>query len=166
MINRTAAASALAVAAALPMILHAQRGRGAAGEKPKVDIVQSVGCADRKSGDAGRGAAGPTDTWFLTRAAEPRVTTAGIFNTTQIEAAKTTSLGTETFQLVGVAEFLSPEDLLRTGRRKEFTTPDNANATAELRAGRKVLVKGLLVPAGDVKRINLLSVIGLADTCN
>ena len=32
--------------------------------------------------------------------------------------------------------------------------------------GRKVLVKGMFITTGEVKRINLLNVIGLADSCN
>jgi hypothetical protein len=130
------------------------RGRGAAGDKPKVDIVQTVGCAEQKS-----------NVWFLTRAAEPSTTTGGIFNSKQVETAKGTPLGAEAFQLVGTAEFVDPEELLRTGQRKEFTTPQNANATGQLRAGRKLLVKGLLIP-GETRRINLISVVALADTCS
>jgi hypothetical protein len=150
----TAQAAALAAAGVIPLGVHAQRGRGPSGDKPKVDIVQTVGCAERKS-----------DIWWLTRAAEPRTTTGGIFNSNQVEAAKSTGLGTQSFQLVGTADFVDPEELLRTGQRKEFTTPENVNATGQLRAGRKVLVKGLLVPAADATRINILSVVALADSC-
>jgi hypothetical protein len=152
--NRTAWAAALAAALVIPPGVQAQRGRGSTGEKPKTDIVQTVGCAEQKS-----------NAWWLTRAAEPRTTTGGIFNSNQVEAAKTIGLGTEAFQLVGTADFVDADELLRTGQRKEFTTPENANATGQLRAGRKVLVKGLLVPAGEVTRINLMSVVALADVC-
>jgi hypothetical protein len=155
--HRTARAAAVAAVLVIPLSplgAAPQRGRGASGEKPKVDIVQTVGCAERKS-----------DVWWLTRAAEPRATTGGIFNSNQVEAAKGTGLGSQSFQLVGTADFVDPEELLRTGQRKEFTTPENVNATGQLRAGRKVLVKGLLVPAADVTRINILSVVALADSC-
>lgn len=139
---------------------ESQRGRGASGEKPKSEIVQTVGCAEQKgapSGEAG--------SWWLTRAAEPRTATPGIFNSTQVETARSAPLGGGVFQLVGVADFLDTEGLLRSGQRQEFTTPGNANATGQLRQGRRILVKGMLIASTDPKRINLLSVIALSDTC-
>jgi hypothetical protein len=141
----------------LPLSVDAQRGRGRGGEKPTVDIVQSVGCAERKSGNP--------ETWWLTRAADPRVVPQGMFNTNQVEEARKVALGTQSFRLVGVAEFLTPEDLLKTGQRKEFTTPQTANATGQLRAGHKVLIKGMLIDTPDEKRVNLLAVVGLSDAC-
>lgn len=147
-------AAAFAAALVVPIDLHGQRGRGASGEKPAVDVVQTIGCAEQKA-----------NAWWLTRAGAPRTTTGGIFNSKQIESAKAEALGTETIQLVGTADFVDAEELLRAGQRKEFTTPETANATGQLRAGRRVLIKGLLVPAGDTKRINLMSVVALADTC-
>jgi hypothetical protein len=166
MSHSTAIAIAFAVAFSIPLMLHAQRGRGDTGEKPKVEIVQSVGCVERKGSSPG--ATGPrseTDSWWLSRAADPRTAPAGIFNSTQVEAAKTAALGANVFQLIGVADFLDTEGLLRSGRRKEFTTPETANATGQLRDGHKVLVKGMLIDTADPKRINLLAVIGLADSC-
>ena len=166
MSNSTAIATAFAVAFSIPLVLHAQRGRGGTGEKPKVDIVQSVGCVERK--DSSPGGSGPrseTETWWLTRAADPRTAPAGMFNSTQVETAKTVAFGTNVFQLIGVADFLDTEGLLRSGRRKEFTTPETANATGQLREGHKVLVKGMLIDTADPRRINLLAVIGLADNC-
>ena len=151
-------ALAVALAGAFSASAAAQRGRqGGAAERPKVDIVQTVGCAERKGG--------APETWWLGRAGETRPTQAGVFSGSQINASKTIPLGTGTFQLVGVADFLDKEGLLRSGRRQEFTTADTANAAGELRDGRKLLVKGLLVDAGDVKRINLLAVIALAESC-
>jgi hypothetical protein len=158
-VTRSTAAIAAAFAVAFGFAsASAQRGRqGGSGEKPKVDIVQSVGCAERKAGNP--------DTWWITRAAEPRVSQPGIFNAAQLDAAKSAELGAASFQLIGVADFLDAEGLLKSGQRKEFTTPDTANATGQLREGRKVLVKGLLVGDADAKRINLLNVVSLADSC-
>jgi hypothetical protein len=163
--NRTAviAAVVFVFAFGLPLIGDAQRGRGATGEKPKVDVVQSVGCAERQAGNPPGGS--ELATWWLTRAADPRVTQPGMFNTNQVEESRKAPLGSLTFHLVGVTDFLTPEELLKSGQRKEFTTPENANATGELRHGRKVLVKGLLIEGGDQKRINLLAVIALAEGC-
>lgn len=162
MTNRTVFAAALAIGCGFPWMVHAQRGRQpATGEKPTVDVVQSVGCVEREHGTP--------ETWWLKRAAAPKVTQAGMFNTmfnpTQIEEAKSVALGTHVFQLIGVADFLDTEGLLRSGQRKQFTTPETANATSQLREGHKVRVRGLFIEAADQTRINLMAVIALADTC-
>jgi hypothetical protein len=138
--------------------MAAQRGRQTnPGEKPAVDVVQSVGCVERRDGNP--------ETWWLTRAVDPRVAQPGVFSAAQIDTARGVPPGTNTFQLVGVADFLDTEGLLKSGRRREFTTAQNANATGEIRPGRKVLVKGMFITTGETKRINLLNVIGLADSC-
>ena len=85
-----------------------------------------------------------------------------------MEKAKGATLGTNVFRLIGETDFLSVEELLKSGERSRFTTADTANASGQLRAGRKVLVKGLLVVSGDAggeQRINLMSVVSLADSC-
>ena len=125
--------------------------------KSRVDIVQTVGCAERRGGDP--------DTWWLTRVPEPTVPRSGVFSVTQIEEAGEIELGAGELQLIGVADFLDAESLLEWGERAEFTTPEQANATGELREGRKVLVKGPLIETDTVQRINLLAVVGLAETC-
>jgi hypothetical protein len=40
-----------------------------------------------------------------------------------------------------------------------------ANATGQLQHGRKLFVKGLLIAAPNEKRLNLVAVQQLADTC-
>jgi hypothetical protein len=150
--------AACVVALLLSQGIAAQRGRQTnPAEKPAVDVVQAVGCVERRDGSP--------ETWWLTRAADPRVVQPGVFSTSQIATAKGVSPGTNTFQLVGVADFLDTEGLLKSGRRREFTTAQNANATGEIRPGRKVLVKGMFITSGETKRINLLNVVGLADSC-
>ena len=57
------------------------------------------------------------------------------------------------------------EDLLSDPRRAEFTRPEVANATGQLQDGRKLLVKGLLITAPNEKRLNLVAVQQLAETC-
>ncbi len=123
---------------------------------PAVAIVHTVGCVERRAGDA---------EWWLTRAVEPTVTEAGVFNEDEVDEASEQGRGEREFQLVGVADFLGAEALLRSFDRSSFTAPDQVNATGGLRAGRTVLVKGLLIEADDIARINLLAVVGLADTC-
>ena len=123
---------------------------------PAVEIVHTVGCVERRAGEA---------EWWLARAAEPTVAEAGVFDEDEVDEARAQALGTNAFQLVGVADFLGAEALLRSFDRSSFTTPDQVNATNELREGRTVLVKGLLIEADDIARINLLAVVGLTDTC-
>jgi hypothetical protein len=152
------AATLCAVLSGPVVAAQAQRDRRTTPqEDPAIDIVQTAGCVERR--------AGTPETWWLARAADTRVTQAGVFSTAQIEAAKALPPGAQTFQLVGVADFLDTEGLLKSGRRQEFTTPENANATGALRVGRKVLVKGMFITSGEVKRINLLNAVSLADTC-
>ena len=130
----------------------------AAGRKPQVEMVHTIGCVERRND-----AAAP---WWLTRAAEPTVTKPGVFNSDQIaEVKKTAELGTGQFQLVGVADFLTAEGLLGSGDRALFTRPEQVNATGELRDGRTVLVKGLLIETDGDPRLNLVAVVGMEDKC-
>ena len=152
----TVATVATMIAAASPRAGTGQQATGKTTE-PQVAIVQTVGCVEQRGGDA--------VTWWLTRAADPTESRAGVFNVNQVDEAKETALGSGEFQLVGVADFLTAEGLLRWGDRAQFTSPEQVNATGELREGRTMLVKGLLIEADAVSRINLLAVIGLANTC-
>ena len=77
----------------------------------------------------------------------------------------TLSLGSNAYQLIGVADFLDKDGLLQEGQRSQFTTRDTANASGQLRAGRKVIVKGLLIDADGQRRINLTQVVSVSDTC-
>ncbi len=153
--NRMVLVLAAMIAVTVPTAVQGQR------PEPQVEIVRTVGCVDQRNGD--------TATWWLTRAADPTETRGGVFNETQVEEAKEEALGSREFQLIGVAEFIDAESLLSFGDRAQFTTADQVNATNELREGRMVLVKGLLIEAGtttgETARINLLAVVGLADAC-
>ena len=120
------------------------------------DIVQMVGCVEHRS-DA--------SVW-LTKASTPTVARRGVVDHTQVDAALTSDLGNDSFRLIGEADFLSAEGLLRTGERSAFTSPEQVNATGGLRAGRKVLIKGLLIESDNESRVNLLAVVALSDTCS
>jgi hypothetical protein len=123
--------------------------------KAQVEMVQTFGCVERRG-----------DGWWLTRAAEPTVTRPGLFNRTQVaEVEEGGVLGTGEHHLVGVADFLTAEGLLGSFDRAEFTAPEQVNATGELRDGRTVLLKGLLIEADGATRINLTSVVGLTNRC-
>ncbi len=155
---RTVFSLALLMAAAWPMAALGQRQASAKTSETQVEIVQAVGCAEQRD----NGATG----WWLARAVDPEVSKAGVFNVDQVEEAKSAALGSGELELIGVADFLDADSLLSFGERAEFTTPEQANATGELRAGRKVLVKGLLIEAQPARRINLLAVVALADSCD
>jgi hypothetical protein len=159
MTNRSVLAAALVIGTLWSSRMIAQRSeRPAAGAKAKVEIVQTIGCVERRTGEP--------PTWWLMRAQAPTVTREGVFNRAQVEeATKAATSGPREFRLVGVADFLDAEGLLRSGNRAQFTKPDQVNATGELREGRTVLVKGLLINAGAESRINLLAVVGVADSC-
>jgi len=159
MSKRAVFVAALCGAIVLPWNVHAQRRRQeASAGKPAVDIVQSIGCVERT--------AGSPPTWWLSKAADARVTPTGFFNATEVAEAKGLALGQGRFQLIGVADFLDAEGLLQQGKRSEFTTRETANATAQLIEGHKVVVKGLLIEVGTEKRINLMTVVSIADSCS
>lgn len=158
MTTRTLLVAALAAATLAPQTATAAGQRpSAARPEPQVEVVQTVGCVEQRISQE--------TTWWLTRAVEPTSTRPRVFNEVEVEEARGNTSGEYEFQLVGVADFLTAEGLLRFGQRALFTDPEEINATGELRAGRTVLVKGLLIEADDVSRINLLSVVGLADAC-
>ena len=83
-------------------------------------------------------------------------------NRDEIEEASGTPLGSRTYVLIGVADFLAPEELLDEFQRAEFTTVDSVNSTGSLVDGHRILVKGLFI---ENERINLTSVIGLTERC-
>ena len=124
----------------------------------QVELVQTVGCVEQRSDS--------DVTWWLTRATDPAVVAPGPFEEPEVDDARNQEIGSREFQLIGVPEFIDAATQLAWGDRALFTTADQVNATNDLRQERFVLVKGLLIdPDGDA-RINLLSVVGLADTCD
>ena len=145
-------AVAFATAAMYPAASSAQDATD-----PQVEIVQTVGCAEQRSDDG--------VTWWLTRAADPEAIGPGPFEQPQVDAARSQETGSREFQLIGFAEFVDPETLLALADRALFTTEEQVNATNSLQQGSFVLVKGLLIDADGSARINLLSVVGLADAC-
>ena len=123
--------------------------------KPKVPIVIVVGCASRSA----------DGTWMLTKATDGTESEQLFTSAKEIEEAKKKPLGTGTYKLIGTAEFASPEDLLAHQQRKEFTRKEVVNATGQLQDGRKLVVKGLLITAPNEKRLNLVSVQQLGESC-
>ncbi len=75
-------------------------------------------------------------TWMLTKATEGVESKVLFMGAKEIEEAKTKPLGNNQYK-----------------------------ATGQLQNGRKLLVKGLLITVSNEKRLNLVSVQQLADTC-
>ena len=119
--------------------------------KSAVDMVASVGCATKDD-----------ETWTLTQASEPISTGAPFSSREEIEEASGIPLGSGAYVLIGVADFLAPEELLDEFQRAEFTSVDSVNSTGALADGHRILVKGLFI---ENQRINLTSVIGLTERC-
>lgn len=114
-------------------------------------IVMVVGCASKTS---------VPQIWDLTRAgARVESTRAGITTAEKDQVAKQ-PLGRDTYQLIGVADFVDVETSRTIGDRAKILTPRRVNATGMLVSGHKVAVKGLLIDASPV-RINLTSVVDL-----
>jgi hypothetical protein len=155
--SRVVCAAVAILGAAVWSSASQQQSLSGAPAKPKVEIVQTMGCVEYRAAGGGQ--------WWLTHAAEPTVSREGVFTTRDIDLSKETTQGTRAFRLIGHAEYLDAQGLLRTQQRKDFTTPEQVNATGSLRDGRTVLLKGLLVPGAE-ERINLLQVAPLAETCS
>jgi|SRR2546422_2199215 len=123
--------------------------------KPKVPLVSVVGCASHM----------PDGTWTLTKATAGVESKVLFMTAKEIAEAKNKPLGTNQYKLLGTLDFLTKEDVLSDPRRAEFTRPEVANATGQLQDGRKLLVKGLLITAPNEKRLNLVAVQQLSETC-
>jgi hypothetical protein len=80
------------------------------------------------------------------------------------EAASKLAVGSETFDLVGVADFVSPEIAMRVDTRKALYPVERVNSTGALAPNRRVAAKGVWIP-GTPDRLNLTSVVVLSDSC-
>jgi hypothetical protein len=124
-------------------------------DRPQVPVVLVVGCATP----------GPErHIWTLSSAgARSESSRAGITAAEKIQARER-RLGQDSYQLIGVADFVDPESSRKIGDRGAILTPPRVNATGMLASGHKVAVKGLLVDAKPA-RINLTSVVDLGPAC-
>jgi hypothetical protein len=121
---------------------------------PKVPIVTVVGCVSRSANFE-----------VLTRASAPRTTAVVHADAREIAEAQDIPLGTNRYQLVGTADFGSTADLLSRGQRAMFTQEAGANATNSIQDGRKLAIKGLLIPSVPEPTLNVLSAQSGAETC-
>jgi len=151
--RRTFGLLALLVCGSITVIRAQQRESDLS--KPKVPLVSVVGCATRTA----------EGTWMLTNATVGVESKVLFMSAKEIEEAKKKALENNRYKLLGTLEFLTKEELLKDPQRAKFTRPEVANTTGQLQDGRKLLVKGLLITAPNEKRLNLVSVQQLADTC-
>ncbi|OLC80188.1 MAG: hypothetical protein AUJ01_14395 [Acidobacteria bacterium 13_1_40CM_3_65_5] len=114
-------------------------------------IVVVVGCAGKTAAP---------HIWELKQAgARLESSRAGITTSEKDQLAKQ-PLGQNTYQLIGVADFVDAQTSASIGDRAKILTPSRVNATGMLVSGHKVAVKGLLIDASP-PRINLTSVVDL-----
>jgi hypothetical protein len=152
------ACKALAVLVLTGCAVASVRGQGSQTEdasKPKAPLVSVVGCASRTADGS----------WVLTNATNGVETKQLFMSAKEIEDARKLAPGSNRYVLVGTADFVNKEELLKQGQRAEFTRPQVANATGQLQDGRKLVTKGLLTTASNEKRLNLVAVQQLADSC-
>ena len=76
----------------------------------------------------------------------------------------TRPLGQNTYQLIGVADFVDAETSRKIGVRGEILSRSRVNTTGMLVDGHRVAVKGLYIE-GNPARINLTSVVDLNRRC-
>jgi hypothetical protein len=128
---------------------------GAVPPGPKVPLVLVTGCAARD--DEGR--------WILSNASAPAVSTVVHADADERLAMGAFPLQGRRYRLIGIADFGSVDEFLTAGQRAQFTDRQGANATGQLRSGRKIGVKGLLIDGSPDARLNVVSVRSLAETC-
>jgi hypothetical protein len=110
-----------------------------------------------------RGGAEP-HVWTLSNASERTEVPRPAISTEEHEEAARRKLGSDRYELIGIADFVSPELSLKIGDRGHVLSGERANTTGKLAGGAKVAVKGLYI-AGTPARINVTSVVDVAATC-
>jgi hypothetical protein len=80
------------------------------------------------------------------------------------DAAAKLPVGSDTFELVGVADFVAPDQALDFDTRKQLYPIERVNSTGALAPNRRVAAKGVWIP-GSPARVNLTSVVVLSESC-
>jgi len=81
------------------------------------------------------------------------------------ETAEKQPAGSDTIELIGVADFVSPEQAAQFATRKALYPVERINSTGALAPNRRVAAKGVWVP-GSPARLNLTSVVMLSESCS
>jgi hypothetical protein len=143
----------VAVALAIgPAVVWAKVQAPAAAGAP---VVLVVGCA--------RASAQP-HIWDLIQAGDRAESSRPGITTGETAQLATRPLGQNTYQLIGVADFVDAETSRKIGVRGEILSTSRVNTTATLLQGHRVAVKGLYIE-GTPARINLTSVVDLGPSC-
>ena len=124
-------------------------------EHAKSPVVLVVGCA----GETAR-----SQVWVLSHAGERSESSSAAVTTHEKERLATRPLGSATYELIGVADFVDIEKSRAIGVRGQILPASRVNATGVLAQGRKVAVKGLYIESTP-PRINLLSAVTLGPGC-
>jgi hypothetical protein len=136
----------------MPRLQAAEQGTA---DRPVAPVVMVVGCAAETA---------QPQVWTLSHAGERAESLrAGITAEERAQLAPR-RLGGDTYQLIGVADFVDADTSRKIGVRGEILPPARVNATGMLAAGHKVAVKGLYIQASP-PRINLTSVVDLGRSC-
>jgi len=124
-------------------------------ENPKSPVVLAVGCA--------REGAQP-NIWILSHVGERSESSRPGITMNEREQLPERPLGRNTYELIGVADFVDADTSRTIGVRGEILARSRVNATGMLATGHKVAVKGLFIQ-GSPARINLTSVADLGPRC-
>jgi hypothetical protein len=137
-------------------------GLGAAGvqtppplpvERPRSPVVVVVGCASESA---------EPHIWTLSRASTRTESDRPGLTTTDKTQLAGRPLGRDSYQLIGIADFVDAATAARIGIRGKLLSPARMNTTGMLATGHKVAVKGLYID-GSPPRINLTSVADLGE---
>jgi len=139
------------VAVTLAALTSAGRANAGAG----TPVVLVVGCATDSA---------QPQIWTLTQASAAAESPRPGITAEEKAQLGARPLGRNSYQLIGVADFVDVETSRTIGVRGEILSPPRVNATAMLRRGHKVAVKGLYIE-GTPARINLTSVVDLGRAC-
>jgi hypothetical protein len=121
---------------------------------PESPVVLAVGCA--------RPGVQP-NIWILSHVAERSEASRPGITTEERERLLLRPLGENTYELIGVADFVDADTSRTIGVRGEILPRSRVNATGMLANGHRVGVKGLFIQGPP--RINLTSVVDLAPHC-
>lgn len=104
--------------------------------------------------------------WTLTNATRLPAAARVVPNVTadEIAAAQKETSGSGTFELIGVSDFVTPDQSLQNPIRKALYPIERVNTTSTLVGGQRVAAKGVWIP-GTPGRINLTSVARLDGAC-
>jgi hypothetical protein len=122
---------------------------------PKSRLVLTVGCAAESA---------HPNIWMLSRAGERSESARPGITTEEMTQLSKRPLGQNTYELIGVADFVDAETSRKIGVRGVILPRSRVNATGMLANGHKVAVKGLFIQ-GPPARINLTSVVELDRRC-